>query len=99
LIDISVDERDRVTVALDQSFSRPPQLTPLEALALAAAAQEVAPADPAVMSALAKLDRAAHAHRAPALRQAGAESRGVHACPEGSGESPGAAPRRGGGPP
>jgi len=55
LIDISVDERDRVTVALDQSFSRPPQLTPLEALALAAAAQEVAPADPAVMSALAKL--------------------------------------------
>src|SRR5262249_26203583 len=30
LIDISVDERDRVTVALDQSFSRPPQLTPLE---------------------------------------------------------------------
>jgi len=55
LIDISVDERDRVTVALDQSFSRPPQLTPLEALALAAAAQEVAPADPAVMSAFAKL--------------------------------------------
>jgi proteasome accessory factor B len=55
LIDISVDERDRVTVALDQSFSRPPQLTPLEALALAAAAQEVAPADPAVTSALAKL--------------------------------------------
>jgi proteasome accessory factor B len=55
LIDISVDERDRVTVALDQSFSRPPQLTPLEALALAAAAQEVAPADPAVVSALAKL--------------------------------------------
>ena len=55
LIDISVDERDRVSVALDQSFSRPPQLTPLEALALAAAAQEVAPADPAVMSALAKL--------------------------------------------
>jgi proteasome accessory factor C len=55
LIDISVDERDRVTVALDQSFSRPPQLTPLEALALAAAAAEVAPADPAVTSALAKL--------------------------------------------
>ncbi len=55
LIDISVDERDRVSVALDQSFSRPPQLTPLEALALAAAAQEVAPADPAVTSALAKL--------------------------------------------
>jgi len=55
LIDISVDERDRVTVSLDQSFSRPPQLTPLEALALAAAAEEVAPADPAVHSALAKL--------------------------------------------
>ena len=55
LIDISVDERDRVSVALDQSFSRPPQLTPLEALALAAAAQEVAPADPAVSSALTKL--------------------------------------------
>src|SRR5438067_456379 len=55
LIDISVDERDRVTVALDQSFSRPPQLTALEALALAAAAEEVAPADPAVMSALGKL--------------------------------------------
>src|SRR5438270_3326397 len=54
LIDISVDERDRVTVALDQSFSRPPQLTALEALALAAAG-EVAPADPAVMSALDKL--------------------------------------------
>ncbi len=55
LIDISVDERDRVTVSLDQSFSRPPQLTPLEALALGAAAEEVAPADPAVHSALAKL--------------------------------------------
>ena len=55
LIDISVDERDRITVALDQSFSRPPQLTPLEALALAAAAAEVAPGDPAVSSALAKL--------------------------------------------
>ncbi len=55
LIDISVDERGRVSVALDQSFSRPPQLTPLEALALSAAAQEVAPADPAVVSALAKL--------------------------------------------
>ncbi|HMC34534.1 MAG TPA: WYL domain-containing protein, partial [Myxococcales bacterium] len=57
LIDISVDERDRVTVTLDQSFSRPPQLTPLEALALAAAALEAAPADPAVASALAKLTR------------------------------------------
>ena len=55
LIDISVDERDRVSVALDQSFSRPPQLTPLEALALAAAAQEVAPADHAVAAALEKL--------------------------------------------
>ncbi len=55
LIDISVDERDRVTVALDQSFSRPPQLTPLEALALAAAAEEMAPLDPAVTGALAKL--------------------------------------------
>ena len=55
LIDISLDERDRVTVSLDQSFSRPPQLTPLEALALAAAAQEVAPLDAAVSSALAKL--------------------------------------------
>lgn len=55
LIDISVDERGRVTVALDQSFSRPPQLTAIEALALAAAAEEVAPADPAVTSALAKL--------------------------------------------
>jgi|GEM_PF-171802 len=55
LIDISVDEQGRVSVALDQSFSRPPQLTPLEALALAAAAQAVAPADPAVVSALAKL--------------------------------------------
>src|SRR5207248_8270471 len=55
LIDITVDERDRVTVSLDQSFSRPPQLTPLEALALSAAAEEVAPADPAVHSALARL--------------------------------------------
>jgi predicted DNA-binding transcriptional regulator YafY len=55
LIDISVDERDRVTVSLDQSFSRPPQLTPLEALALAAAAEEVVPADPAVHLALMKL--------------------------------------------
>ena len=55
LIDISIDERDRITVALDQSFSRPPQLTALEALALAAAAEEVAPADPAVKTALAKL--------------------------------------------
>ncbi len=55
LIDICVDERDRVSVTLDQSFSRPPQLTALEALALASAAQEVAPADPAVTSALAKL--------------------------------------------
>lgn len=55
LIDISVDERGRVSVTLDQSFSRPPQLTPLEALALAAAAQAVAPADPAVVSALGKL--------------------------------------------
>ena len=44
-----------MTVSLDQSFSRPPQLTPLEALALGAAAEEVAPADPAVRSALAKL--------------------------------------------
>jgi proteasome accessory factor C len=55
LIDISVDERGRVSVALDQSFSRPPQLTAVEALALAAAAEEVAPADPAVLAALAKL--------------------------------------------
>jgi predicted DNA-binding transcriptional regulator YafY len=47
-IDISVDERDRVAVFLDQSFSQPPQLTALEALALATAAQETAPADPAV---------------------------------------------------
>jgi predicted DNA-binding transcriptional regulator YafY len=65
LIDISVDERERVAVALDQSFSRPPQLTPLEALALAAAAQEVAPADPAVTAALAKLTE----QLAPASRQ------------------------------
>ena len=55
LIDISVDERGRVAVSLDQSFSRPPQLTAVEALALAAAAEEVAPADPAVVSALGKL--------------------------------------------
>jgi predicted DNA-binding transcriptional regulator YafY len=55
LIDISVDERGRVRVALDQSFERPPQLLPLEALALAAACEEVAPADPAVREALAKL--------------------------------------------
>ena len=55
LIDISVDEAGRVSVALDQSFSRPPQLVAQEALALAAAAEEVAPADPAVLSALAKL--------------------------------------------
>src|SRR5207248_5708121 len=55
LIDITVDERGRVSVMLDQSFSRPPQLTGLEALALAAAAQEAAPADPAVVSALRKL--------------------------------------------
>src|SRR5207248_11492952 len=55
LIDISVDERGRVAVALDQSFSRPPQLTALEALALAAAAQETAPADPAVLFGVQKL--------------------------------------------
>lgn len=55
LIDISVDERGRVQVALDQSFSHPPQLLPLEALALAAACEEVAPADPAVREALRKL--------------------------------------------
>src|SRR5262249_31223167 len=55
LIDISVDDAGRVSVSLDQSFSRPPQLTALEALALAAAAQEVAPGEPAVASALAKL--------------------------------------------
>ncbi|HEX4384289.1 MAG TPA: WYL domain-containing protein [Myxococcales bacterium] len=55
LIDISVDERGRVHVALDQSFERPPQLQPLEALALAAACEEVAPADPAVREALDKL--------------------------------------------
>ncbi|HEY6908136.1 MAG TPA: WYL domain-containing protein [Myxococcales bacterium] len=65
LIDISVDERDRVSVALDQSFSRPPRLTPLEALALSAAAQEVAGADPAVTAALAKLT----AKLAPASRE------------------------------
>ncbi|MFL5291891.1 MAG: helix-turn-helix transcriptional regulator [Myxococcales bacterium] len=55
LIDISVDERGRVAVALDQSFSRTPQLTALEALALAAAAQETAPADPVVMFGVQKL--------------------------------------------
>src|SRR2546430_16683610 len=55
LIDISVDERGRVSVMLDQSFSRPPQLTALEALALGGAARETAPADPAVVSALRKL--------------------------------------------
>src|SRR5256885_1597802 len=55
LIDINVNERGRVSVMLDQSFSRPPQLTALEALALAAASQETAPADPAVVSALRKL--------------------------------------------
>ena len=55
LIDISIDERGRVAVSLDQSFSRPPQLTAVEALALAAAAEEVAPADPAVLAALGKL--------------------------------------------
>jgi predicted DNA-binding transcriptional regulator YafY len=58
LIDISVDERNRVFVTLDQSFSRPPQLTALEALALAAAAEAVAPADPAVISAQEKLTKA-----------------------------------------
>lgn len=58
LIDISVDERSRVFVTLDQSFSRPPQLTALEALALAAAAEAVAPADPAVTSAQEKLTSA-----------------------------------------
>jgi proteasome accessory factor B len=57
LIDISVDERNRVFVTLDQSFSRPPQLTALEALALAAAAEAVAPADPAVISAQEKLTK------------------------------------------
>jgi proteasome accessory factor C len=55
LIDIAVDERGRVTVTLDQSFAAPPQLTAFEALALSAAAQEAAPADPAVTAALAKL--------------------------------------------
>lgn len=55
LIDIAVDDAGRVTVSLDQSFSRPPQLTGLEALALVAAAQEVAQGDPALASALVKL--------------------------------------------
>lgn len=55
LIDISIDEKNRVHVTLDQSFSKPPQLTVLEALALTAAAQEAAPADPAVSAALGKL--------------------------------------------
>ena len=73
LIDISVDEQGRVTVSLDQSFSRPPQLTVLEALALSAAAQEAAPADPAVLSALEKLTgslpaAARQLYRALALR-------------------------------
>src|SRR5438477_12386 len=77
LIDISVDERGRVSVMLDQSFSRPPQLTPLEALALAAAAQETAPADPAVVSALRKLTdklpaKAPELHAALARRVAAA---------------------------
>jgi proteasome accessory factor C len=54
-IDIMVDERGRVDVTLDQSFSRPPQLTALEALALAAAAEETAPADPAVTFGVQKL--------------------------------------------
>jgi proteasome accessory factor C len=58
MIDISVDERSRVFVTLDGSFSRPPQLTALEALALAAAAEAVAAADPAVTSALQKLTAA-----------------------------------------
>ena len=73
LIDISVDEQGRVTVSLDQSFSRPPQLTVLEALALSAAAREAAPADPAVLSALEKLTgslpaAARQLYRALALR-------------------------------
>jgi predicted DNA-binding transcriptional regulator YafY len=55
LIDISVDEQERVTVTLDQSLGRPPQLTAMEALALGAAAQEAAPADPVVLTALEKL--------------------------------------------
>lgn len=54
-IDISIDEQNRVTVALDQSFSRPPQLTAIEALALSAAAEEAASADPVIASAIAKL--------------------------------------------
>jgi proteasome accessory factor B len=58
MIDISVDEKSRVFVTLDGSFSRPPQLTALEALALAAAAAAVAAADPAVTSALQKLTAA-----------------------------------------
>ena len=55
LIEIFVDEQQRVFVYLDGSFGRPPQLTVLESLALTAAAQEAAPADPAVVSALDKL--------------------------------------------
>ena len=55
MIDISVDERSRVFVTLDGAFSRPPQLTALEAQALSAAAEAVAPADPAVTTALQKL--------------------------------------------
>jgi proteasome accessory factor B len=55
LIEIFVDEQQRVFVYLDGSFGRPPQLTVLEALALTAAAREAAPADPAVVSALDKL--------------------------------------------
>ena len=55
LIEIFVDEQQRVFVYLDGSFGRPPQLSVLEALALTAAAREAAPADPAVISALDKL--------------------------------------------
>src|SRR5207237_5594715 len=55
LIDIAVDDAGRVTVTLDQSFSHAPQLTGLEALALAAGAHEASQGDPAVASALSKL--------------------------------------------
>ncbi len=54
LIDASV-ENGRIYVELAQAFSRPPRLTVSEALALAAAAKLVAPADGAAARAVAKL--------------------------------------------
>ena len=56
-IDLHV-ENDRVTVELDQRFTKPPRLTPAEAAALAAAGELLRPAaGGALGTALAKLEK------------------------------------------